>query len=139
MTIDECLSSDVECRNYIGMVKGGSRQRKNGKFTEWSSIFKLAAYTTWVPLSSFRAARQTTGNLATTFRLLSVWSVELGPREHCLWATCALANGPNGRIPFLPFDEAFHPPFWFALLNAKTPVALHTASSRQRRDHLHLF
>ena len=137
MTIDECLSSDVECRNYIGMVKGGSRQRENGNFIEWSSIFKLATYTTWVPLSSFRAARQTgtCNHIPSSQRLVSrAWSQ--GP---CPWDTCALANGPNGRIPFLPFDEAFHPPFWSALLNATTPVALHTASSRQRRDYLHLL
>ena len=77
MTIDECLSSDVECRNYVGMVKGGSRQRENGKFTEWSSILKLAAYTTWVPLSSFRAARQTgtCNHIPSSQRLVSrAWS-----------------------------------------------------------------
>ena len=58
------------------LVKGDSRQRENGKLTEWSSIFKLAAYTTWVPLSS-RAARQTgtCNHIPSSQRLISrAWS-----------------------------------------------------------------
>ena len=108
MTIDECLSSDVECQSHVGMVKGDSRQRENGKFTEWSSIFKLAAYTTWVPLSNFRAARQTgtCNHITSSQRLISIAWAQGDPSRP--WAPRALAHGSNATAGFHSYLSPRH-------------------------------